>query len=222
MFRSRALWIAFLICMLVGGSDLPWLPAGLAQKSPPKTPSFQPAHAKLQGPVWPNGEFFELTHDFVFTDSKGKKWKAPKGTLTDGASIPRIFLTLIGQPFDKHYLDAAVIHDAYCGEDNKPRESYHAARWQDVHLVFYEAMLASGCGKKRAKVIYAAVLFKGPSWPEKEKRLALDSIPDDALVREFKACQSWIEERDPTIEQIDNWMRSAEVRWRQTKPPNDK
>ena len=37
---------------------------------------------------------------------------APKGTLTDGASIPRLFWRVIGPPLHDEYAPAAVIHDS--------------------------------------------------------------------------------------------------------------
>jgi hypothetical protein len=79
---------------------------------------FKPDHAKLEGPI--NG-FFALEHDLSFFDSTGKEWKAPKGTLSDGASIPPILLSLTLGEWSADYADAAVVHDAYCQKENKER-----------------------------------------------------------------------------------------------------
>lgn len=35
----------------------------------------------------------------------------PKGFEFDGASIPRIFWTIVGTPFDPEYVEAALMHD---------------------------------------------------------------------------------------------------------------
>jgi hypothetical protein len=43
------------------------------------------------------------------------------GFVTDGASVPRIFLSLAGAPFDPRYLLAAVIHDAAYASQALPR-----------------------------------------------------------------------------------------------------
>jgi len=35
-----------------------------------------------------------IDEDLIFTDKDGIKWIAPKGTLTDGASVPRLALAI--------------------------------------------------------------------------------------------------------------------------------
>jgi hypothetical protein len=56
------------------------------------------------------------------------------------------------------YRDASIVHDWYC--DLRSRS------WKSVHRMFYEAMLASGVGLARAKIMYAGVYFGGPRWSE--------------------------------------------------------
>jgi hypothetical protein len=82
----------------------------------------------------------------------------PRGTSVDGASIPQVFWSLIGGPFEGRYRNASVVHDYYCQVRNR--------RWQDVHQAFYEAMLASGVDGARAMVMYKAVENFGPRWAE--------------------------------------------------------
>lgn len=48
----------------------------------------------------------------VFVDSAGMEWVAPKGTRTDGASVPRLALAVTDGRFDRTFFKAAVIHDA--------------------------------------------------------------------------------------------------------------
>lgn len=115
----------------------------------------------------PNG-MIELTSDVVYTDDTGRKWRAPKGTIADGASIPRMFWSIIGGPLDGNYRDASIIHDVYCANRSMP--------WKEVHRVFYEAMLASDVDPYKARVMYAAVYHFGPRWdvtvPIKSKDVA--------------------------------------------------
>src|SRR5687767_4148559 len=61
-----------------------------------------------------------LTYDFRFTDPKGLVWQAAASNKTDGASIPAWAQPIIGSPFDKSYIKAAVIHDHYCDRHVRP------------------------------------------------------------------------------------------------------
>lgn len=97
-----------------------------------------------------------LLCDFAFIDYRGKRWLAPGGAVTDGASIPRIFWTIWGSPFDGDYRYAAVIHDRYCITKSEPSE--------EVHRMFYEACLAGGVGRIKARLMYFAVSRFGPRW----------------------------------------------------------
>ncbi|EKT4097529.1 DUF1353 domain-containing protein [Stenotrophomonas maltophilia] len=115
----------------------------------------------------PNG-MIELANDVIYTDDAGRKWRAPKGTIADGASIPRMFWSVIGGPLDGDYRNASIIHDVYCVSRSMP--------WREVHRVFYEAMLSSKVDPYKARVMYAAVYHFGPRWnisvPIKSKDIA--------------------------------------------------
>jgi Protein of unknown function (DUF1353) len=104
----------------------------------------------------PNGRLVRLTEDYAFVDAKGKKWDAPKGSTVDGASIPRVFWTLIGGPLEGKYRNASVVHDVAC--DRK------TSKWRDVHRMFYDAMRCSGVDEAKAKTMYWAVYQCGPRW----------------------------------------------------------
>jgi hypothetical protein len=97
-----------------------------------------------------------LEEDFIFDDDNGIRWIATKGNITDGASIPRAFWSLMGGPLAGKYRRAAVIHDVYCKAQDRPHRA--------VHKMFYEAMLADGVGKIKAKTMYWAVKTFGPKW----------------------------------------------------------
>ena len=98
----------------------------------------------------------QLLENFTYIDPRGKKWAAPKDSVIDGASIPQAFWTLIGGPFEGPYRRASVVHDVVCEKMTE--------RWEDVHLMFYEACRCGGVGEVKAKVMYYAVHHFGPRW----------------------------------------------------------
>lgn len=104
----------------------------------------------------PDGRTMELTEDFFFVDANGLVWSAPKGSIVDGASIPRFFWRYIGSPFVGKYRNASVIHDVYCQTKSRPHKQ--------VHKVFLEMMLVSGVDKDEASKMYLAVKVGGPKW----------------------------------------------------------
>ena len=107
-----------------------------------------------------DGRNMQVAQPFGFVDSQARKWDVPSGTVTDGASIPRVFWSIIGSPFTGKYLQAAVIHDHYCNAKNRS--------WMDTHDVFYELMIASGEVKQSALLMWAAVYRFGPRWLRSE------------------------------------------------------
>lgn len=160
----------------------------------------------------PASELKELMDErLVFIDSAGVEWIAPRGTLTDGASVPRLALWITDGRYDSQFLKAAVIHDAYCQADNSERcpGQYQSRPWKAVHRMFYEACLAGGTDPARARIMFAAVWLGGPRWNDPEH--ILDGVPDDALRTEFAACEKWIEKEDPTVNEIEAWMEKREA-----------
>ena len=119
---------------------------------------------KFIGPVqteWlGNGEGrkMKLLADFKYVDPTNSEWLAPKDAVIDGASIPKAFWSFIGGPFEDLYRDASVIHDVACDDKSRP--------WELVHENFYLGMRCSGVGLVKAKIMYAAVYYFGPRWPE--------------------------------------------------------
>ena len=111
-----------------------------------------------------DGRSMRLLQPFEYVGPDGKRWPVPTGVLVDGASIPKVFWSLIGAPFSGQYRNASVIHDYYC--DNRMRP------YQEVHRVFYAAMLTSGVGENRAWLMFKAVEEFGPRWeaPKVDKR----------------------------------------------------
>ena len=113
--------------------------------------------------------FFKTEDRLEFINARGEVWIAPAGILTDGASIPPIFVPFIGDPRSKEFMNAATVHDSYSAESNKDTPYYHAATWQEVHRMFYDALRVSGTPPIKAKIMYAAVYLAGPRWKEVRK-----------------------------------------------------
>lgn len=97
-----------------------------------------------------------LLEDFAFKDPECRVWAVPKGAIVDGASIPRVFWTVIGGPFDGPYRDGSVVHDYYCKVRTAPSEQ--------VHEMFYHALLANGVDSNTAALMFYAVRWFGPRW----------------------------------------------------------
>lgn len=145
-----------------------------------------------------------LLAPFVYIDPRGKSWTAPKGAVVDGASIPKVFWSLVGGPWDDKYREASVVHDYYCDTRSEP--------WKEVHRAFYEAMLANGVDSTKAKIMYAAVYRFGPRWNFtymlKCRNCAaapyrVDSYEARYVKSEFEDMREAIEKYDLSIEQIE-------------------
>ncbi|WFU41815.1 DUF1353 domain-containing protein [Bradyrhizobium sp. CB82] len=106
----------------------------------------------------PTGKTKVLGEDIYFVDPDKFVWKAGKGDVTDGASIPDLFQPIVGGPFEVDYLPAAVIHDHYTDRNHRVRT------WRDTARVFYQAMLVNGVNIVKAKTMYFAVYAFGPHW----------------------------------------------------------
>ncbi|UZR98061.1 DUF1353 domain-containing protein [Chondrinema litorale] len=157
-------------------------------------------------------EFKELIdEELVFIDSAGEKWSAPKGTFTDGASVPRLALWMTDGRFSEEFLKAAIIHDAYCQTENKERcpDQYRKKPWESVHRMFYEACIASGTTENKADIMFAAIWLAGPRWNDPYR--SLENVPETVLAQEFEACKKWIEKKNPSVEEIETWMNKREV-----------
>ena len=106
----------------------------------------------------PSGKTRKLGADFFFRSADQLVWEAPKGDITNGADIPKLFQSIIGGPFTPAYLPAAVIHDHYTSK-------HHLVRtWQLTHRMFYDGLIANHVPKSRALLMYYAVYAFGPHW----------------------------------------------------------
>jgi hypothetical protein len=163
--------------------------------------------------------FRAISRDLVFVDAMGKRWVAPKGTLTDGASIPPAFIGVIGAPTSAEFASAAAIHDAYCGYGNEQGAQYQTRSWEEVHRVFYEALVVGGTPLDKAKTMYSDVLIGGPRWQpgasasrfalvDGHMRADLAGVPADALTEALERTIAFIEAEDPDPGQIDAFVEA--------------
>ncbi|MCX7004762.1 MAG: DUF1353 domain-containing protein [bacterium] len=106
---------------------------------------------KTEWTVDDNGEDrnMVLLEDFSYIDPDGKKWNAPKGSVVNGASIPRPLWSTVGSPYTDDYRRASVVHDVACNSQTIPRK--------DADVMFYHACLAGGCSYSQANLLYAGV-----------------------------------------------------------------
>ncbi|WP_404309051.1 DUF1353 domain-containing protein [Neorhodopirellula lusitana] len=145
-----------------------------------------------------NGREMILQQPVSFIDSTSKRWVAPAGAIVDGASIPSVFWSAIGGPFEGKYRNASVVHDVYCNEMTEP--------WEDVHLMFYEACRSGGVSEAQANMLYYAVYHFGPRWEmvTEAEAPAFDQQPGISVRRDREghhmACY---QPAPPTIEEVE-------------------
>ena len=150
-----------------------------------------------------------LLSTVTFRDGRGRDWTAPGATLTDGASIPPVFVPLLGDPRSDTFLAAAALHDAQCGAGNEALPQFKARSWEATHRMFYDALLAGGTEPRKAKVMFAAVYLAGPRWDDPAR--SLDGVPEARLIAEMEACLRFIEAEDPGLPALEAWMRDREA-----------
>ena len=162
---------------------------------------------RFEGPLvaeWVDGEpgpdrGMRLVEPFVFRDDWGTAWVVPRGAVVDGASIPRVLWPFIGSPFVGDYRRASVVHDYYCALKNR--------RWQAVHRMFYDALVASEVPDLWATILYGAVFAGGPRWagiqgiePGSPRLL---TVWPEFSEEDFGELEAWIRSNDPTIDEVE-------------------
>jgi len=140
-----------------------------------------------------------LLEQFAFVDPTGKVWAVPKGAVINGASIPRLFWSLVGPPFVGAYRRASVIHDYYCDVRSEP--------WLAVHRMFFEASLAGGVPEATAKIMYVAIYGAGPRWSEAtgaDRAGRPRKLPNPWLSEaSAHEIEEWIEADNPSLEELE-------------------
>jgi hypothetical protein len=107
-----------------------------------------------------------LLETFWYVDPQGRRWEAPKGAVTNGASIPRTLWSSVGSPFTGNYRRASIIHDVAIRTPGVLRS--------DADTMFYFACLAGGCMLMESKLLYAGV--RVGSWSSVARDMALDMV----------------------------------------------
>jgi uncharacterized protein DUF1353 len=151
-----------------------------------------------------------LLEPFAFIDATGKRWDVPAGAVINGASIPQGAWSLVGSPYTGNYRRASVIHDHYCNTRSET--------WEQVHRMFYWAMIAGGVNDLQAKVFYAAVYAGGPRWTtlmmkNLEGVQQTIRIPQvlSILPQAEEEIRDWIKTSNPSLEQIEQRLNAAIV-----------
>lgn len=126
----------------------------------------------LEGSLSEGDRNMMLLEPISFFDPQGIEWYGHAGAIVNGASIPRLLWSTTGSPYIGPYRKAAVLHDIHCRLKKRP--------WEDVHRMFYEAMLCSGTPKPQALKLYLAVMMFGPRWDEEgcDIEVCQDGIED--------------------------------------------
>ena len=93
-----------------------------------------------------------VLEDFWFCDPKRRRWDAPKGSIVDGASIPRALWTIVGSPYTGDYRRASIVHDVACEQAVGSPAARRAA-----DKMFFHACRAGGCSVTQATLLYLGV-----------------------------------------------------------------
>lgn len=143
-----------------------------------------------------DGRSMELLQPVHYTGPDGSKWTAPKGAVTDGASIPSSLWSVVGSPFSGKYRTAAVIHDYYCETKSRP--------WKSVHKTFYTASRAAGVGATKANIMYFAVYRFGPRWQSTRSDDPSEIVFKPRIIKsEFDAMRAKIETGELGLSDIE-------------------
>ena len=152
--------------------------------------------------------FYPTAQRLEFVDGARRKWVADTRTLTDGASIPPIFIPIVGDPRSPEFTNAAAVHDAYCGIGNEGGPAYHADTWQNVHRMFYDTLVVGGTPEIKAKVMDAAVWLGGPRWGVLEGSVA--TVPDKFKIEAMRGTKGFIEANNPSIPRLITYLHWRE------------
>jgi len=191
--RSARLFLFVLFCAFT-----------LLPSSPLSAQDFGKFEGRIVASFLRDGRNMKVEKAFAYVDASGARWEVPAGTITDGASIPRI-LWVKYPPFTGAYRQAAVVHDHYCQTRSRP--------WKQTHEAFYNAMRASGVRETEAKTMYTAVYYFGPRWGlGTTKRGPRPAFGDDAdQAKTLKSMEDWIARENPSLEEISKRLDSGKL-----------
>jgi hypothetical protein len=110
---------------------------------------------------------YQLTECLVFVSdrksNKPKVFMVPSGFVTDFATIPRIFKSIIDDN-DKHIRDAAVLHDFLYSTQSRAHQNISR---KEADKVLIDAMKSLGAPWWKRALIYSAVRVGGGSYFKK-------------------------------------------------------
>ena len=156
-----------------------------------------------------DGRRMRLLKNFGYVDPTGKLWIAPVDSVIDGASIPQLFWSVMGGPFEGLYRNASVVHDIACDEKKED--------WKDVHRMFFQACLCGGVDSIKASLMYGAVYHFGPRWTthivmyglnETREYVSKDIAVDAPTNEQAQILSHFIESKSPTLEEIEEFDMS--------------
>ena len=144
-----------------------------------------------------------LVNEFAFHDAIGD-WVVPAGSVVDGRSLPTLFVSLVGRPFESNFRQTAVVYDYAV----KSKE--HS--WEESQRMFFDGLLAEGVMPVEAKVMYMLLNATGARWVvqgsydcygrchsrDADLRWSPKVRDDDVI-----ALMSWVRNEDPSLDQID-------------------
>lgn len=162
---------------------------------------------RLDAPFFPT---MRLKEELLFRQTGGGTWVVPANAIVDGRSMPKLFFSLIGHPFESGFLKTAITYD-YAVKAK-------VRRWTDAQRMFVEGVVVEGVATIEAKAMYMLLHATGSRWAvrwtsgcygrchaadsELEWRPRVDDEQVIALVR-------WVRQEDPSLEDIDRRVGEA-------------
>jgi hypothetical protein len=105
---------------------------------------------EMKNGLWKLQDDFSYENDYIQVTVKSN-------FVTDGASIPKVFWSVVGNPLENDLLKPAIIHDGLYTLMQLPRAT--------CDKLLKEMLLFNGTSKMKAYFIYYAVrLFGGSHW----------------------------------------------------------
>lgn len=135
-------------------------------------------------------DFWIVKKEFVYKTDDGYV-NIPKGYLTDGASVPRIFWNIIPPWGD--YGQACVLHDYLCEYPYiyKDNEKITLTRHQ-VNKILYNSMRELGVSVIKSNTIYYAVEAYRLVWKDFAKSNHKKVMVEQELLDHFNEYGEWI------------------------------
>ncbi len=150
-----------------------------------------------------------LLEEVAFTDADGKVWRASKGAILDGETIPRELYATGGLPYPSEYRKAAVVHDYFCRARSEA--------WRQVHRTLHAASIVEGVSEAQARILYTVVYAGGWRWEPRGSgcyrscHAAAASLAWRPAVTQaqIQPVLQWIEQHSPTLDEIDARLDAA-------------